>query len=104
MAESGASYADALAEAQALGYAEADPTDDVTGKDAAAKMAILARLAFGTPVSLAHVRYEGIEHLTADAVCVPPAPGPESVISVMAGDSMVTALKEPFTDASGWSA
>ena len=41
---------------------------------------------------------------TADAVCVPPAPGPESVISVMAGDSIVTALNEPFTDASGWPA
>jgi homoserine dehydrogenase len=66
MAETGAEYADALAEAQQLGYAEADPTDDVTGKDAAAKMAILARLAFDTPVSLADVPYEGIEHLTAD--------------------------------------
>ncbi|MET0604375.1 MAG: homoserine dehydrogenase [Baekduia sp.] len=66
MAETGAEYADALAEAQSLGYAEADPTDDVTGKDAAAKMAILARLAFDTPVSLAEIPYEGIEHLTAD--------------------------------------
>jgi homoserine dehydrogenase len=66
MAETGAEYADALAEAQKLGYAEADPTDDVTGKDAAAKMAILARLAFDTPVSLSDVPYEGIEHLTAD--------------------------------------
>lgn len=66
MAETGADYADALKEAQDLGYAEADPTDDVTGKDAAAKMAILARLAFDTPVALADVPYEGIEHLTAD--------------------------------------
>jgi homoserine dehydrogenase len=66
MAETGAGYAAALAEAQALGYAEADPTDDVTGRDAAAKMAILARLAFGTPVTLDQVRYEGIEHLTSD--------------------------------------
>ncbi|HEV2999487.1 MAG TPA: homoserine dehydrogenase [Solirubrobacteraceae bacterium] len=66
MARTGASYADALAEAQRLGYAEADPTDDVTGKDAAAKMAILARLAFDTPVRLAEVPYEGIEHLTSD--------------------------------------
>ena len=64
MAESGAGYADALKEAQDLGYAEADPTDDVTGKDAAAKMAILARLAFGTPVALDQVQYEGIESLT----------------------------------------
>jgi len=66
MAATGAPYATALAEAQELGYAEADPSDDVNGKDAAAKMAILARLAFNTPVSLDDVRYEGIEHLTAD--------------------------------------
>jgi homoserine dehydrogenase len=66
MADTGATYEDALAEAQRLGYAEADPTDDVTGKDAAAKMAILARLAFDTPVALGAIPYEGIEHLTAD--------------------------------------
>jgi homoserine dehydrogenase len=66
MAATGASYADALAEAQRLGYAESDPTDDVTGRDAAAKMAILARLAFDTPVHLDQVPYEGIEHITAD--------------------------------------
>ena len=59
----GSSYAEALAEAQSSGYAEADPSDDVSGRDAAAKMAILARLAFGTPVHLDDVRYEGIEHL-----------------------------------------
>jgi homoserine dehydrogenase len=66
MAETGASYDDALAEAQRLGYAEADPTEDVNGKDAAAKMAILARLAFNTPVRLDDVRYEGIEHITGE--------------------------------------
>jgi homoserine dehydrogenase len=66
MADTGASYDEALAEAQRLGYAEADPTEDVNGKDAAAKMAILARLAFNTPVHLDQVLYEGIEHLTAD--------------------------------------
>ena len=66
MRRSGASYAEALEEAQRLGYAEADPTEDVSGKDAAAKMAILARLAFSTPVRLDQVRYEGIEHITAD--------------------------------------
>jgi homoserine dehydrogenase len=66
MAETGAGYAEALKEAQDLGYAESDPSDDVTGKDAAAKMAILARLAFDTPVALSDVPYEGIEHLTAD--------------------------------------
>ncbi|HEU4658526.1 MAG TPA: homoserine dehydrogenase [Capillimicrobium sp.] len=66
MARTGAEYADVLAEAQRLGYAEADPTEDVNGADAAAKMAILARLAFDTPVHLDQVRYEGIEHITAD--------------------------------------
>jgi homoserine dehydrogenase len=66
MARTGATYESALAEAQRLGYAEADPTDDVTGRDAAAKMAILARLAFDTPVTLDQVPYEGIEHIPAD--------------------------------------
>ncbi len=66
MAATGATYADALAEAQALGYAEADPSEDVNGRDAAAKMAILARLAFNTPVHIDDVVCEGIEHLTAD--------------------------------------
>jgi len=66
MADTGASYADALAEAQELGYAEADPAEDVNGRDAAAKMAILARLAFNTPVHLDQVPYEGIEAITAD--------------------------------------
>jgi len=59
----GSTYTQALAEAQQRGYAEADPSDDVSGRDAAAKMAILARLAFGTPVHLDEVPYEGIEHL-----------------------------------------
>jgi homoserine dehydrogenase len=66
MAASGAGYAETLARAQELGYAEADPTDDVSGADAAAKMAILARLAFHTPVTLAEVSYEGIEAITPD--------------------------------------
>ena len=64
--ERGSTYAEALAEAQLQGYAEADPSEDVSGKDAAAKMAILARLAFGTPVRLDQVPYEGIEHLQGD--------------------------------------
>jgi homoserine dehydrogenase len=68
MARGGMSYAAALARAQELGYAEADPTDDVTGRDAAAKMAILARLAFSTPVHLDQVVYEGIEQITAEDV------------------------------------
>jgi homoserine dehydrogenase len=68
MARTGASYAEALAEAQRLGFAEADPSEDVNGKDAAAKMSILARLAFGAAVSLDQVTYEGIEHVTADDI------------------------------------
>src|SRR3954451_2822909 len=66
MAASGAGYDDVLARAQELGYAEADPTDDVSGADAAAKMAILARLAFHTPVTLSEVTYEGIERILPD--------------------------------------
>jgi homoserine dehydrogenase len=62
----GSSYEQALAEAQRQGYAEADPSEDVSGKDAAAKMAILARLAFGTPVHIDQVPYEGIERLQTD--------------------------------------
>jgi homoserine dehydrogenase len=58
--EAGGSYADALAEAQALGYAEADPSDDVNGADAAAKMAILATVAFGSRVPLEQVDRRGI--------------------------------------------
>jgi homoserine dehydrogenase len=66
MATTGAAYADVLARAQELGYAEADPRDDVNGADAAAKMAILARLAFHTPVTLSEVAYEGIETIQPD--------------------------------------
>ena len=68
MARTGASYAETLREAQELGFAEADPTEDVTGKDAAAKMAIIARLAFGVAVHLDDVPYEGIDHLTGDDI------------------------------------
>src|ERR671914_1058313 len=68
MTETGATYEEALREAQELGYAEADPTEDVTGKDAAAKMAILARLAFNAPVKLEEIPYEGVEHLTPDDI------------------------------------
>src|ERR687886_1729852 len=66
MERTGASYDEALGQAQRLGYAEADPGEDVDGRDAAAKMAILARLAFGTPVSLEDVTYEGIEHIAPE--------------------------------------
>ncbi|HUJ55966.1 MAG TPA: homoserine dehydrogenase [Gaiellaceae bacterium] len=58
--EQGGGYAETLAEAQALGYAEADPTDDVSGADAAAKMAILGTVAFGSRVTLEDVECRGI--------------------------------------------
>jgi homoserine dehydrogenase len=63
--EQGATYLTALEQATDLGYAEPDPTADVTGADAAAKAAILASLAFGTWVDIADVYTEGIEELTA---------------------------------------
>ena len=66
MARGGLSYDEALAQAQDLGYAEADPSEDVGGADAAAKMAILARLAFGSPVRLRDVPFEGIEQIKPD--------------------------------------
>ncbi|MFI0447102.1 homoserine dehydrogenase [Actinomadura sp. 6N118] len=61
----GAGFNDALEDAQALGYAEADPTADVEGFDAAAKAAILAQLAFHTRVTAADVHREGITEVTA---------------------------------------
>ena len=65
MADDGSDYEAALSEAQALGYAEPDPTADVSGADAAAKTAILASLAFGTWVGIDDVYHEGIESLSA---------------------------------------
>ena len=68
MTRTGADFDVVLARAQELGYAEADPTDDVGGADAAAKMAILARLAFHTPVRLADVPYDGITEIQPDDI------------------------------------
>jgi homoserine dehydrogenase len=68
MSEDGASYADALAEAQSLGYAERDPTADVEGYDAGAKAAIIASSAFGVNVVAGDVYHEGISNLTADDI------------------------------------
>jgi hypothetical protein len=68
MARDGRSYADALAEAQQLGYAEADPTEDVGGADAAAKLAILASLAFHRHLHIDDVPFEGIDTLHDDDV------------------------------------
>ncbi len=68
MDSAGSGFAEALEEAQALGYAEADPTADIEGFDAAAKAAILASLAFHTRVTAADVHREGIAEVTASDV------------------------------------
>ena len=68
MTESGAGFAEALEEAQSLGYAEADPTADVEGFDAAAKAAILAGLAFHTHVTAADVHREGITEVSSSDI------------------------------------
>jgi len=68
MSEHGSGFAEALAEAQRLGYAEADPTADVEGFDAAAKCAILASIAFNTRVVASDVYREGIARVTAQDI------------------------------------
>lgn len=68
MEATGASFADVLADAQKLGYAEADPSFDVGGTDAAHKLAILASLAFGNKVDFGSVFVEGIERISADDI------------------------------------
>jgi homoserine dehydrogenase len=65
MRERGREFADVLADAQKLGYAEADPSFDIDGIDAAHKLAILAALAFGRPVAFDHVHVEGIRRISA---------------------------------------
>ena len=65
MQKSGRDFAEVLAEAQALGYAEADPAFDIDGIDTANKLAILTSLAFGTPVDIDGVHVEGIRHVSA---------------------------------------
>ena len=68
MTDSGATYHDALADAQSLGYAERDPTADVEGFDAGAKAAIIASIAFGSAVVAGDVYHEGIADVTADDI------------------------------------
>lgn len=68
MTTTGATYEDALARAQELGFAEADPTADVEGIDAAAKCSIMASLAFHTRVSMAGVKAQGISSITAQDI------------------------------------
>ena len=75
MDTTGASFSDALAEAQKLGYAEADPTADVEGHDAASKAAIVASLAFHSTFTIDDVHTEGITSVTADDVAAADADG-----------------------------
>jgi homoserine dehydrogenase len=82
MDTSGAGFEEALEEAQALGYAEADPTADVEGFDAAAKAAILASLAFHTRVVAADVHREGITDVTSSDVAA--ARDMDSVVKLLA--------------------
>ena len=65
MGENGLSYDEALKKAQELGFAEADPTNDVTGKDAAYKIVILSKFAFGTKIGIDDFTIEGINNLQA---------------------------------------
>jgi homoserine dehydrogenase len=92
MDSTGAQFADALAEAQRLGYAEADPTADVEGLDAAAKAAILASLSFHTRFDLANVHCEGITGVTAADIAAAKEAG--FVIKLLA-------IAEQLTDADG---
>ncbi|MBT2522826.1 homoserine dehydrogenase [Arthrobacter sp. ISL-28] len=92
MDTTGATFADALAEAQRLGYAEADPTADVEGLDAAAKAAILASLSFHTRFDLAHVYCEGITRVSAADIAAAKDAG--FVIKLLA-------IAEKLTDADG---
>ncbi|WP_166348775.1 homoserine dehydrogenase [Phytoactinopolyspora limicola] len=82
MDSQGTGFAEALEEAQALGYAEADPTADVDGFDAAAKAAILAGIAFHSPVSAADVHREGISDVTTADVASAKAMG--AVVKLLA--------------------
>ncbi|MBZ0067745.1 MAG: homoserine dehydrogenase [Thiobacillus sp.] len=68
MRDKGAAFADVLKEAQALGYAEADPTFDIEGIDAAHKLTILSAIAFGIPMQFDHAYTEGISKLTREDV------------------------------------
>ena len=68
MTREGAAFEDVLAEAQRLGYAEVDPSNDVDGADAAFKLAILSSIAFGTRVNIEDVYYEGIRQVSATDV------------------------------------
>lgn len=93
MADEGADYGAVLADAQRLGYAEADPAADVQGHDAADKIAILASLAFGGPVPRAAIATEGIDRLAARDVSYASQLG--YVVKLLAVAERVDALVGP---------
>jgi homoserine dehydrogenase len=100
--EAGRSYADSLAEAQRLGYAEADPTEDVTGLDAAAKMAILATVAFGTRVPLDWIEVSGIDTVRDEHVAAARALDMRVKLvgeAVLVGDRVGVRVRPAFVDA-----
>jgi homoserine dehydrogenase len=99
--ERGGSYAGALAEAQALGYAEADPSDDVNGADAAAKMAILATVAFGSRVLLDDVETRGITEIEESHVSAAAELGMVVRlvgIATLAGDAVDVRVQPAFVE------
>ncbi|HZT65412.1 MAG TPA: homoserine dehydrogenase [Acidimicrobiales bacterium] len=97
MTEEGATYVEALAEAQSLGYAERDPTADVEGFDASAKAAIIATVAFGAEVVAGDVYREGISGVTADDIAVADRLG--YVVKLLAVAEKVTANGAPAVTA-----
>lgn len=100
MDTTGAQFADALAEAQRLGYAEADPTADIEGHDAAAKAAILASLSFHTRFALEDVFCEGISSVTASDIAAAKDAG--FVIKLLAiAEKLGAAGRETGTETGG---
>lgn len=98
--EAGLDYAAALAEAQALGYAEADPSADVDGWDAAAKLLILARVLFGVEPGLADLDVTGITGITPDAIAAAQAAGErwKLVARITPAGGSVAPARVPLSD------
>jgi homoserine dehydrogenase len=94
MTEEGAEYAEALSEAQRLGYAERDPTADVEGFDAGAKVAIMASIAFAANVVAGDVYHEGISNITATDI---------DFARRLGYQIKLLAIAEQFSDDDGWS-
>ena len=91
MVEEGWTYEDALAEAQRLGYAESDPTNDVEGIDAAYKMVILSQFAFGMNIQFDQVGHKGISQITPQDVSVAQSLG---YVIKLVGSIVETAVRD----------